>query len=247
MAGKLIVLVGVDGAGKTTLTETVAERLSPLGVRGLSHRTIGDDAPAYVERAMRAVARLLWPEEDTTFDHLLPPEFYVHLKATWYSLFCECVAAPVRSDGYTLLVDGWVYKFIAKMTLDDYPEARLREVFSHVPEPDLVLLVDTDVEAIWNRRSDFKPHELGLHDGFSELGRKSFLEYQGRLRNKLLEMAERDGWEVVPVPGTLSVGEAADRLQERILAWRGRTTLGRAVKPDRDDSGRSVTMEGEPC
>jgi len=218
LPGGLIVLIGVDGVGKTTLSRLVAKNLAELGVKELPHRTIGDAEP-HVEQSMSGIADLLWPKVNTAFDHLLPAHFYIFLKAAWYSLFSELVAKPRLEQGQTLLTDGWYYKFIAKMTLDGFAEPYLNKIFSHVSEPDLVIMLDTDIPHLWERRSDFRHHELGLHEGYSELGRQSFIDYQTKVRQVLLEMAQRDGWDILWIEKDASIADASALLEARIAGW----------------------------
>lgn len=235
--GHLIVLVGVDGAGKTTLSRRIGEELEDRGVLSLSHRRISR-REAYAERCMTGVADLLWPRDNTTFDHLLPAEFYVFLKATWYALFSDLVLQPELEGGKTVLVDGWHYKFVAKMTLDGFSEHYLRAIFAHVVKPDLVIMLDADIEGIWDRRTDFRSHELGLHEGYSELGRQSFLDYQGKVREKLLEMANRRSWEVLGLERGISIDESYARLESLVLHWmEGRGIAAEARGPDPGDRG----------
>lgn len=237
--GHLIVLVGVDGAGKTTLSRRLGEELEDYGGLSLSHRMIGRRQP-YAERCMAGVAELLWPRDNTTFDHLLPAEFYVFLKATWYALFSDLVLQPELEEGRTVLVDGWHYKFIAKMTLDGFSEHYLRAIFSHVWKPDLVVMLDADIEGIWERRTDFRSHELGLHEGYSELGRQSFLDYQGKVREKLLEMARRRSWEVLGLEPGISIDGSYALLRDLVFRWMEARGLTGEAGYGRDGGGDSA-------
>src|SRR5438128_310304 len=83
--GRLIVLEGVDGSGKTAIRNHVASSLSDLGVVPQSSKEVAE-APDFARRSMLAVASLLWPTEDTSFDHQLPAEYWLHLQAIWYAL-----------------------------------------------------------------------------------------------------------------------------------------------------------------
>lgn len=217
-AGHLIVFVGVDGAGKTTLSHRIGVDLAEHGVKSLSHRVISQREP-YAERSMRGVADLLWPRDNTTFDHLLPAEFYVFLKATWYALFSKYVLEPELEQSKAVVVDGWHYKFSAKMMLDGFSEQHLESIFSHVVTPDLVVMLDADIEGIWERRTEFRSHELGLHEGYAKLGRQSFTDYQNKVRAKLLDMAGRHSWEVLRLERGISIDDSYQRLRDLVVGW----------------------------
>jgi thymidylate kinase len=180
-----------------------------------SHKEISTETPLE-ERTMREVAAILWPSIDPTFVRSLPSRYRVHLHAAWYSLFSELVLERRVASGEILLLDSWCYKFLAHLIVYGYRKEELEVIFSHVPHPDLVGMLDVDPKDVWERTREFGPIELGLYMDYPELGRASFCHYQGLIRDVLLEMAEEHGWVVVPIGGSESVEDVAQALEARI-------------------------------
>lgn len=191
--GHFIALEGTDGSGKTTLSRSVADSLSNLGIEYCSKKEIPRN-PTFVEKSMGNIAALLWPEENTSFDHLLPPQYWLYLQATWYSLLYEFVVVPKLKDGRTLIIDGWYYKFMAKLLVRGFDYDYLDAIFSHIPPPDAVILLEPDIEAVWNRKKNFRLHEMGLHHPYPELGERSFIDYQSKILSYFQFIARKQHW-----------------------------------------------------
>jgi hypothetical protein len=69
--------------------------------------------------------------------------------------------------------------------------------------------LDPDVSVVFDRKKEFRPHELGLHHGYPTLGKESFCDYQERIRAELLKMARQFGWAAIRVSPTSSVEETS--------------------------------------
>lgn len=211
--GFFIALEGTDGCGKSTLSRRVADRLANQGVEHCSNKQIPHE-PDFVNRSMTSIAQLLWPKESTSFDHLLPLHYWLHLQVAWYTLFYQFVVLPKLNTGKTLIIDGWYYKFIAKMLVRGIDYAYLGTVFSHIREPDAVVFLHLDLESIWDRRKDFRPHEMGLHLRYPELGRESFLDYQSKILKALQSLASKNDWRSVDLAGSASLDRNTNLISE---------------------------------
>jgi thymidylate kinase len=210
-----IALEGIDGAGKTTLCREVVKRLQYPGVACCSGKEIARN-PEFVEPIMTSLSALLWPKENTTFDHQLPVQYWIYLQATWYSLASEFVIQPRLREGRVVLVDGWCYKFWAKLLHRGFDRDHLATIFSHATVPDMVLLLEPSMEDVWERKTDFKPHELGLHHNYPELGKSSFIDYQSRILTHLRNLARDMGWVSVAIDGKAPVEHNAEKIAAEI-------------------------------
>jgi dTMP kinase len=213
--GKFIVLDGIDGSGKSTITKLVAERLQDASVVQTRYKEIATTSPE-LETGMRQLDAILWPP---TQDHLrhLPSRYRVLLHAAWVSLVSDAVVAPRIASGETLLFDGWCYKIMARFVVDGYSEDYIKLVFSSAGEPDDVILLQPDVELVWSRAIQngrrFSRVEMGLYQGHTELGKDTFISYQSRTRDAILALAKMSGRNVIVLDANGSIEETAAEVE----------------------------------
>ncbi|MDQ3275468.1 MAG: hypothetical protein M3Q39_10685 [Actinomycetota bacterium] len=226
MPGRFIALEGTDGVGKTSLAgrladisyETASAQLAEpaatippdMGVGTLvfvPRRQISATS-TYAATLMEHMSVMLWYSGDAPD---LSDAFWVSLQAAWFTAHTETVVAPLLDAGFDVVVDGWLYKFFAKLLLQGFTERDLAVIFDRVRMPDAVLLLQADVGAVYDRRSDFRPAELGMHAGYGDLddlGRDTFVDYQTRTALNLQMLAGRHGWRTThldpdePIPAT---------------------------------------------
>ncbi len=208
--GFFIALEGVDGCGKTTLSKKVVEIINSSDVIHCSRKAIMSSDP-FIEEQMKKVASLMWTQNRGILDHFLPKHYYIHLQAAWYSLLTNFVVKPLLEQNKTIVVDGWVYKFVARLLAQDATNDYLKTIFSHIMEPDLVLLLDVDIELIWNRKQDFKLYELGSHLGHENPNKATFLDFQSRTWINLKYLSNNESWKMVQLP-TSDIGHNAGLL-----------------------------------
>ena len=217
--GKLIAIEGPDGSGKTTLARAVAAAGGALFVE---KKTIAE-GPPYVAEVMAQVREQLWPmraPESRQHFGLFPDTYWIHLQATWYVLFAEFVVAPHLARGTVVVVDGWIYKFIAKLIAKGMDRGYLETALAGVPPPDHVFLLRVPAQDIWRRsaasRRTFNELEMGSLNGFLTLGEPSFVSHQSDVAAELSRMAVAARWTAIDV----ATGEGQEttglRLRERI-------------------------------
>ncbi|MGH3940101.1 MAG: hypothetical protein ACRDTG_16000, partial [Pseudonocardiaceae bacterium] len=141
----------------------------------------------------------------------LSDAFWVPLQAAWFTAHTETVLQPLLDAGFDVVVDGWFYKFFAKLLIQGFTEPDLAVIFGRVRMPDAVVLLHADAGAVFDRRQDFRPAELGMHASHGELddlGRDTFVDYQTKTALNLQQFADRHGWHTVeldpaePIPAT---------------------------------------------
>jgi thymidylate kinase len=225
--GRFIALEGTDGVGKTSLARrltdisyeaAVARLTEPTAAPRPANMEVGALAfvprrqisatSAYAATLMEHLSTMLWHSGDAPD---LSDAFWVSLQAAWFTAHTETVVGPLLDAGFDVVVDGWLYKFFAKLLLQGFTEPDLAVIFARVRMPDAVLLLQADVGAVYDRRRDFRPAELGMHASYGELddlGRDSFVDYQTRTALNLRAFADRHGWHIVqldpdePIPAT---------------------------------------------
>lgn len=240
--GRFIALEGTDGVGKTALArhltdldyETAIARLSTTpattppdvgaGTVVFVRRRQISATSTYAATLMEHLSTMLWHSGDAPD---LSDAFWVSLQAAWFTAHTETVVGPLLEAGFDVLVDGWLYKFFAKLLLQGFTEPDLAVIFARVRMPDAVLLLQADASAVYDRRNDFRPAELGMHADYGHLdnlGRDTFVDYQTKTALNLQRFADQHGWHTMrldlgePIPAT------ADRLAPIITELR--TTPG---------------------
>ncbi|MFB8086914.1 aminotransferase class I/II-fold pyridoxal phosphate-dependent enzyme [Streptomyces sp. NPDC055992] len=209
-AQPFIVFEGPDGAGKTTLARKVADALEPRALQYLSRRQVST-VSEYTAKLMNPMAQMLWHSGDATD---LPDHFWAHLQASWFAAHSEQVVAPALSDG-PVLVDGWYYKLASRLAGQGWTDCEIDQLFAKVRVPDHVIMLRVEPEQLWERRSqDLRPAELGMHGSYAELGKESFIDYQGRGLVRLDGLAHRHGWTIVEV----AAGESEDETVQRLVS-----------------------------
>lgn len=178
---------GIDGSGKTTLSNLLAARLKKLGYR-VAHAREGGELQAPAARRVRELTR------DSRLLEMSPrTEFFLNLARDAQQL--EEVISPALRRGQVCITDRYLYSQLALSGGGrGLPMAELKpacELASQGLWPDLVILVDVDPDlARWRKRLG-KVQSARAADGDSRKG----LAGAGlavRVRESFLEMARKD-------------------------------------------------------
>jgi thymidylate kinase len=242
VTGRLIALEGPDGVGKTALATLLAQATYEDAVAGLG----GDatvtpgDAPlvftakrqvsrtsGYAAGLMGHLATMLWHSGDAPD---LPDAFWAGLQSAWFTAHSTAVVQPLLDAGYDVLVDGWIYKFCSKLLLQGWVQHDLDVIFARARRPDAVILLTASPSALYARRHDFRPAELGMHAGYDTLNEESFVHYQEAGLQRLHAMADAGGWPVVRLDPGEPPAESAARITP-VLAEARAMAASRRVAP----------------
>ncbi|PEH78916.1 hypothetical protein CRM89_25510 [Nocardia sp. FDAARGOS_372] len=218
-SGRFIALEGLDGAGKTTLAQSLAAHrysgqlsgeTASEGLVFVSRRQLSETS-SFAGRLMDHAATMLWGCGHSTD---LSDRFWVNLQAAWFTAHSETVIAPLLERGWDVIVDGWIYKFWGKLLEQGYERAELATLFAGTRTPDSVVLLDIDIDALYRRRSEFSPTELGMHAGYTDFGLDTFREYQGRGMRNLRSFAQNSRWLTLPVASDETVEVTSSRVSQ---------------------------------
>jgi dTMP kinase len=130
---------GIDGSGKTTLSNRVAERLRAKGLE-VVHARAGGELPCVVSRKIRSMTR-------DASDPRMAPETELLLNAAREAQVLAEVIRPALARGAVVIADRSLDSHLAMAQARGIPEERARAVLDAVADggwADLVVLVDVD-------------------------------------------------------------------------------------------------------
>jgi len=201
---------GIDGSGKTTLSNRVAQRLEALGHRVLHARENGE-LKSGLARRVRELTR-----DARHLEMSARAEFFLNLSRDAQQL--EEVILPALARNEVVISDRYLYSQLA-LTAGGrgLPLEALKaacELAGQGVWPELVVLVDVDPDlARWRKRLGRKPEsrsavETGSRKGLSGAG------LNVRVRAHFLEQARNDPdrWLVLA-----NEGQSLEALEERVL------------------------------
>ncbi|HJQ01755.1 MAG TPA: dTMP kinase [Jatrophihabitans sp.] len=194
-----VALEGIDGSGKTSTADNVARILAAADLPVLR---VNKKAPSFtdplVEQHMIGLRRLLWPaDHGSTEDPFrrIGELHWIYLMAAWFYTVQARVIEPAIADGQFVIVDSWIYKFLARVrTHREVPWQHAQGVFDHIRHPDLVVLLDVAPEtALLRKAGAYTPGEAG-NSAVAPAGHQAFLDHQQALLATLYEFADVHGW-----------------------------------------------------
>jgi dTMP kinase len=206
---------GIDGSGKTTLSNLLAQRLLKEGYRVL-HAREGGELKSPTARRLRELTR-----DATLLEMSARTEFFLNVARDAQQL--EEVIRPALARGELCIADRYLYSQLALSHggrgLQDAPLWRTVELAAQGVWPDLVILVDVDPELarlrkrVGKLRSRGERPEVGSRKGLAGAGMNV------RVREAFLAMARADPsrWLVVE-NNEVELPALAERIFEAVLA-----------------------------
>ena len=192
--GRLIVIEGTDGVGRSTQIAMLQEWLEAEGyavlVTGFRRSEI---ASSGIDRAMRGNTL-----DALTLNLLYATDFWDRLERS---------IVPALRTGMVALVDRYIFSIIARAKVRGVPIGWLNDVFEFAVVPDRVLYLDVDVEHLlprvlsvrqldhWESGEDFL-RGPDLYD--------NFIRYQTALLEEFRGLAKQHGFSTVDARGSVS-------------------------------------------
>lgn len=220
--GKLIVVEGIDGSGKSTQLTLLHRWLVSQG-----HKVFFTEwnSSALVRRAMRRGKKkdLLTP---TTFSLLHAVDFADRLN---YKI------VPPLKAGMIVLADRYAYTaFTRDVARGVHPEW-VRGVYSFAPRPDLAFYfrvpIDVALDRLLGGRAKLKYHEAGMDVGLSRDPHESFRLFQGRVLELYETLVQQFGLKVIDAMGYIdSQQQIVRRMVSRSLRDYAGTVAEVAIK-----------------
>jgi dTMP kinase len=186
--GRLIVVEGIDGSGKTTQLGLLAKWLEADG-HALSQTAW--NSSALVKAAVKAGKK----------KNLLTPTTFSLLHATDFADRQLYTIVPALKAGMVVLADRYAYTAFARDVARGVNRDWVRDLCSFAVKPDLVVYfrvtVDVSLERLLARRVKLKFYEAGMDMGWSTDAAESFRIFQGKVLREYDEIVAAHGIHVI--------------------------------------------------
>src|SRR3982751_5949018 len=170
--GKLFVVEGIDGSGKTTQLALLAKWLSAAGLRVFVTEW---NSSALVKAATKAGKK----------KNALTPTTFSLLHATDFADRLLYNIVPPLKAGMIVLADRYTYTAFARDVARGVERRWVRELYSFAVKPDLAVYfrvpIEVSVDRLMARRVKLKFYEAGLDMGWSTNPVESFRLFQGKV------------------------------------------------------------------
>jgi dTMP kinase len=215
LTGKLIVIEGTDGVGRSTQINLLKPWLEQQG------RAVLDTGMTRSELAGKGIKQA---KEGHTLGRITQTLFY----ATDFADRMENQIVPALRAGFVVLTDRYIYSLMARAVVRGIDLSWLRSVYSFALKPDAVFYLRVGVDdlvprVVFGRGFDYWEAGMDLHP--SEDMYESFRKYQTSLLGQFDVLAQEYGFEVVDA--TADIRAVFDRLCDGI----GRVLTGEPQEP----------------
>jgi dTMP kinase len=205
LSGKLIVVEGADGSGRST---QIARLVAWLEGRGHATVQVG------LKRSTLVSEELEQAQMGNILSHITMSLFY----ATDFADQLENIILPALKAGFMVLADRYIYTLMVRDLVRGADEEWLRNLYGMALVPDAVFYLNVSSETLVQRtfakNSRLDYWESGLDLGLCRDMFDSFLKYQVRVQEQFKRLQAAYGFTIVN--GERSVDEVYEELQQKI-------------------------------
>ena len=204
LKGKLIVLEGTDGVGRSTHITLLKQWLENHG-----HAVLDTG----MTRSALAGKGLKQAKEGHTLGGITMSLFY----ATDFADRMENEIIPALRAGFIVLTDRYIYSLMARAIVRGADPEWLREVYGFALRPDAIFYLRLNIDDLVTRvlqSTGFDYWESGMDMHMGEDMYESFVRYQKWLLAEFDKMVETHGFEIVDASG--SVEDVFEDLRDRV-------------------------------
>ena len=199
--GKLIIVEGIDGSGKSTQLMLAMRYLQARGFKPFfTEWNSADLVKAVTKKGKKKMS--------------LTPLTFSTLHATDFAHRLVHNILPPLKAGMIVLADRYVYTAFARDVVRGCDREWVRKVYDFAPRPDRAFYfnvpIDTSVARITSGRAQIKDYEAGMDLHLAADRVSSFKIFQGRILEEYARI--RDEYGLTEIDATQSIGE-----QQRIM------------------------------
>lgn len=205
LPGRLIVVEGIDGSGKSTQIDLLHKWLRSEGYATVF--TEWNSSPIVRGTTRRGKRR-----------KLLTPMSFSLIHAADYASRMYAQIRPALQAGVIVLADRYVYTAFARDAARGVNRRWLRDLYSFAVPPNLAVYFDVPLEESIARiilgRDELKHYEAGLDMGFADEPKESFRIFQSRILEEYHALSEEFG--IMRIDATLPLTEQQTAFRELV-------------------------------
>lgn len=204
--GKLIIVEGIDGSGKSTQIHLLEKWLAYKGVSVF--RSEWNSSEMVKEITSKGKKK-----------GLLTPTTFSLLHATDFADRYERNISPLLRAGHFVLADRYVYTAFARDIVRGCNPEWVKKVYDFAIKPDVAFYfkvpVDIAVDRILIGRPKLKYYEAGMDMNLSNDQYESYRIFQGRIIEQYDSLAQSEEFTVID--GTLNIEEQQNIVRKKIM------------------------------
>jgi dTMP kinase len=204
--GKLIVVEGIDGSGKSTQLSLLAQWLRSRGY-----------AVAFSEWNSSPLVRTTTRRGKRK--EMFTPTTFSLIHATDFADRLERYIQPLMKAGAVVCADRYAYTAFARDVVRGVPRKWVRNLYRFAIRPNLAFYFRVPLEVALGRilggRDAIKYYEAGMDLGLSRNIVESFRLFQGRILEEYDAMASEVGFHVIDATG--SIEQQQQRMREIVM------------------------------
>jgi len=203
--GKLFVVEGIDGSGKSTQLSLLYQWLKAEGYGVLFSEW--NSSPLVRDITRRGKKK-----------HMLTPSTFSLIHATDFADRIEHNIIPLLKAGAVVLCDRYIYTAFARDVVRGMESKWVRELYSFAVKPTVPFYFRVPLEVAMKRlmsgRNGFKFYEAGLDLGLCEDPEESFRMFQGRIIEEYERMVRE--FDIAVVDATLPIEDQQAQMRQMV-------------------------------
>ncbi len=208
--GKLIVVEGIDGSGKSTQLSLLSQWLRSRGMAVAFSEW--NSSPLVRETTRRGKKK-----------EMFTPSTFSLIHATDFADRLERYIIPLLKAGAVVCADRYAFTAFARDVVRGVSRSWVRNLYRFAVRPNLAFYFRVPLEVALGRilggRDAIKYYEAGMDLGLSRNVVESFRLFQGRILEEYEAMADEMGFHVIDATG--SIEEQQRQMREIVLSELG--------------------------
>ena len=204
--GKLIIVEGIDGSGKSTQIRLLEKWLRYIGIPVFfTEWNSSEQVKEIISKGKKK--------------NLLTPTTFSLLHATDFAARYERNIFPLLRAGYVVLADRYIYSAFARDVVRGCSPEWVRHVYSLAVKPDIAFYFRVPVEVSFDRivrnRPKLKYYEAGMDLNLSNDPYESYRIFQGRIIDEYESMVQTEGLTIID--GTKDIEEQQEQMRKKVM------------------------------